>query len=112
MQNSNLTWFTDNPDFPECFQNSILAWIPYIFLFLFTPLELYNIRASQFRNIPTNFLTVTKQCGLIILLIHSMIILYGALTSNIRDTVEVIDFATPLIKIIGLVSFIIYIHFL
>ncbi|XP_053551240.1 multidrug resistance-associated protein 1 isoform X2 [Bombina bombina] len=34
---SNLTWYTDNPDFSKCFQNTVLVWIPCIYLWLCSP---------------------------------------------------------------------------
>ncbi|XP_069503213.1 multidrug resistance-associated protein 1-like isoform X2 [Ambystoma mexicanum] len=33
----NLTWYTDNPDFTPCFHNSILYWIPCVYLCLCSP---------------------------------------------------------------------------
>ncbi|KAM9305127.1 multidrug resistance-associated protein 1 [Gastrophryne carolinensis] len=35
---ANLTWYTDNPDFTKCFQNTVLVWIPCIYLWLCFPL--------------------------------------------------------------------------
>ncbi|XP_010079777.1 PREDICTED: multidrug resistance-associated protein 1, partial [Pterocles gutturalis] len=33
----NLTWYTENPDFTQCFQNTVLVWIPCIYLWVCFP---------------------------------------------------------------------------
>ncbi|XP_074915087.1 multidrug resistance-associated protein 1 isoform X6 [Buteo buteo] len=33
----NLTWHTENPDFTQCFQNTVLVWIPCIYLWVCFP---------------------------------------------------------------------------
>ncbi|XP_064415228.1 multidrug resistance-associated protein 1 isoform X2 [Latimeria chalumnae] len=30
----NQTWYTENPDFTKCFQNSVLVWIPCVYLWV------------------------------------------------------------------------------
>ncbi|XP_078519309.1 multidrug resistance-associated protein 1-like isoform X1 [Lissotriton helveticus] len=34
---SNLTWYTENPDFTKCFQNTTLVWIPCVYLWVCFP---------------------------------------------------------------------------
>uniref|UniRef100_A0A8C5R5H5 Multidrug resistance-associated protein 1 n=1 Tax=Leptobrachium leishanense TaxID=445787 RepID=A0A8C5R5H5_9ANUR len=34
---ANLTWHTENPDFTKCFQNTVLVWIPCIYLWFCLP---------------------------------------------------------------------------
>nr|XP_012645243.2 canalicular multispecific organic anion transporter 2 isoform X2 [Microcebus murinus] len=41
---SNLSVHTDNPDLTPCFQNSLLAWIPCIYLWVALPCYLYYLR--------------------------------------------------------------------
>ncbi|XP_069338491.1 ATP-binding cassette sub-family C member 3 [Eulemur rufifrons] len=41
---SNLSVHTDNPDLTPCFQNSLLAWIPCIYLWLALPCYLFYLR--------------------------------------------------------------------
>ncbi|XP_067572446.1 ATP-binding cassette sub-family C member 3 isoform X1 [Pseudorca crassidens] len=41
---SNLSVHTDNPDFTPCFQNSVLAWVPCIYLWAALPCYLFYLR--------------------------------------------------------------------
>ncbi|KAM4632385.1 multidrug resistance-associated protein 1-like isoform 2-T2 [Discoglossus pictus] len=40
----NQTWHTDSPDFSACFHNSVLVWIPCIYLFACCPLYILYLR--------------------------------------------------------------------
>ncbi|XP_077131251.1 multidrug resistance-associated protein 1 isoform X1 [Ranitomeya variabilis] len=45
---ANVTWYTENPDFTKCFQNTVLVWIPCIYLWLCFPFYfLYLHRNDQ-----------------------------------------------------------------
>lgn len=46
-QDSNLSIYTDTPDFTPCFQNSLLAWIPCIYLWAALPCYLLYLRHHQ-----------------------------------------------------------------
>uniref|UniRef100_A0AAX7SI54 ABC-type glutathione-S-conjugate transporter n=1 Tax=Astatotilapia calliptera TaxID=8154 RepID=A0AAX7SI54_ASTCA len=37
MQDWNRTWYTANPDLTQCFQNTVLVWVPCIYLWLLAP---------------------------------------------------------------------------
>uniref|UniRef100_A0A8C0ZMU8 Canalicular multispecific organic anion transporter 2 n=1 Tax=Castor canadensis TaxID=51338 RepID=A0A8C0ZMU8_CASCN len=41
---SNLTVYTNNPDLTPCFQNSLLAWVPCIYLWAALPCYLFYLR--------------------------------------------------------------------
>lgn len=63
-QNSNLTWYTDNPDFTPCFEQTVLTWIPCGFLWLlsaFSVVSTLRIRTNQ--RIPTTLLIIFKCLG-------------------------------------------------
>lgn len=48
LQDWNLTWYTENPDFTTCFQNSVLTWIPCIYLWACFPIYMvYLHRRDQ-----------------------------------------------------------------
>ncbi|KAL8175273.1 UNVERIFIED_CONTAM: Multidrug resistance-associated protein 1 [Gekko kuhli] len=36
----NVTWHTENPDFTPCFQNTVLIWIPCLYLWACVPVYL------------------------------------------------------------------------
>ncbi|XP_038181480.1 ATP-binding cassette sub-family C member 3 isoform X2 [Arvicola amphibius] len=44
---SNLSIYTDTPDLTPCFQNSLLAWIPCIYLWAALPCYLFYLRHRQ-----------------------------------------------------------------
>ncbi|NWI89596.1 MRP3 protein, partial [Pitta sordida] len=46
-QDSNLTIHTDNPDLTPCFQNTILAWIPSIYLWSALPFYLLYLKRNK-----------------------------------------------------------------
>nr|XP_048721612.1 multidrug resistance-associated protein 1 isoform X1 [Caretta caretta] len=40
----NLTWHTENPDFTKCFQNTVLVWVPCIYLWVCFPIYFLYLR--------------------------------------------------------------------
>ncbi|XP_042293386.1 multidrug resistance-associated protein 1 isoform X2 [Sceloporus undulatus] len=40
----NVTWYTDRPDFTKCFQNTILVWIPCVYLWACFPVYFVYLR--------------------------------------------------------------------
>ncbi|XP_057264325.1 multidrug resistance-associated protein 1 isoform X3 [Pezoporus wallicus] len=40
----NLTWHTENPDFTQCFQSTVLVWIPCIYLWVCFPVYFLYLR--------------------------------------------------------------------
>lgn len=104
IQNLNLTWYTDDPDFTPCFQRTVLVWLPCGFLWLFAALDIFYIRNSINRNVPWGFLNAAKLIltgGLILLsLIDFTVVLFN---KDDRD-VFAVDFYTPVIKIATFVS--------
>ncbi|XP_043350056.1 multidrug resistance-associated protein 1 isoform X3 [Dermochelys coriacea] len=43
----NLTWHTENPDFTKCFQNTILVWVPCIYLWVCFPIYFLYLRCHD-----------------------------------------------------------------
>uniref|UniRef100_A0A663N781 Multidrug resistance-associated protein 1 n=1 Tax=Athene cunicularia TaxID=194338 RepID=A0A663N781_ATHCN len=43
----NLTWHTENPDFTPCFQNTVLVWIPCIYLWVCFPVYFLYLRCHD-----------------------------------------------------------------
>ncbi|KAM6054990.1 multidrug resistance-associated protein 1 isoform 2-T2 [Chlamydotis macqueenii] len=43
----NLTWHTENPDFTQCFQNTVLVWIPCIYLWICFPVYFLYLRSHD-----------------------------------------------------------------
>ncbi|KAJ8251178.1 hypothetical protein GJAV_G00218150 [Gymnothorax javanicus] len=40
----NRTWYASNPDLTQCFQNTVLVWVPCIYLWLCTPLYCLHLQ--------------------------------------------------------------------
>lgn len=93
-------WLTADPDFTECFQLSLLIWVPCAFLVLFTPLELYFIRQSKHGQIPWNFMNISKllvTLGLIILSLVNIGLAVSLQEEN-PDKIFAVHFTTPIIQ--------------
>jgi len=60
LQDWNLTWYTSDPDFTICFEDTVLAWIPCAFLWIFAGLDVYNALHSRGRDIPWTALNMSK----------------------------------------------------
>ncbi|KAF1518623.1 Multidrug resistance-associated protein 1, partial [Eudyptes sclateri] len=43
----NLTWHTENPDFTQCFQNTVLVWIPCMYLWVCFPVYFLYLRCHD-----------------------------------------------------------------
>ncbi|KAG8294274.1 Canalicular multispecific organic anion transporter 1, partial [Homalodisca vitripennis] len=55
-----LSWETENPRLPLCFEKTALVWGPCLLLWLLTPLELFVIFRSKCRDVPWKFTNITK----------------------------------------------------
>ncbi|XP_052851266.1 multidrug resistance-associated protein 1 isoform X5 [Drosophila gunungcola] len=58
--NASETWWTDDPDFTPCFEQTVLVWTPCAFYWCFVIFDFYYLKASLDRNIPWNKLNVSK----------------------------------------------------
>ncbi|XP_060530036.1 multidrug resistance-associated protein 1-like isoform X5 [Cylas formicarius] len=108
--NSTLTWDTDDPDFTKCFEKTVLVWIPCVFLWLFSSLEVYYIASSKKKDIPWNFLNCFKLLvtGGVCVLMLSDFVTNVKMTST-RD-VPPVDIYSPIIKLasVGLSAVLLY----
>ncbi|XP_041672661.1 multidrug resistance-associated protein 1 isoform X2 [Cheilinus undulatus] len=43
----NRTWYTTNPDLTQCFQNTVLAWLPCLYLWISAPVYLMYLRSHD-----------------------------------------------------------------
>uniref|UniRef100_A0A0P5T3X6 ABC-type glutathione-S-conjugate transporter n=1 Tax=Daphnia magna TaxID=35525 RepID=A0A0P5T3X6_9CRUS len=77
------TWYTNDPNFTECFHQTVLYWIPCGFIWLFAPYETYQILYSNTRYIPWSFINISKMVINLLLIILSIIsIIYAVIQSN------------------------------
>ncbi|CAI6345762.1 unnamed protein product [Macrosiphum euphorbiae] len=97
----NLSWNTTNPDVTPCFEKTFLVWAPCLFLWLFSPLEIYYLVNSKYRDIPWNWLNMAKVAGSSILCIISTIdFVYAIIRYSSMMVVFSVDIYTPLLKLI------------
>ncbi|XP_017881737.1 multidrug resistance-associated protein 1 isoform X2 [Ceratina calcarata] len=97
---NNLTWNTEDPDITECFQKTVLIWVPCAFLWLFSAIEVYYFLNSKNRNIPYTWLSVTKLVLIGALILLSIVDLGYAVHNSSYETVSNVDYYTPFIKIV------------
>ncbi|XP_070703342.1 multidrug resistance-associated protein 1 [Pempheris klunzingeri] len=43
----NRTWYTSNPDLTQCFQNTVLVWLPCLYLWMCAPIYLIYLRSHD-----------------------------------------------------------------
>ncbi|KAL5244983.1 hypothetical protein ACI65C_012393 [Semiaphis heraclei] len=97
----NLSWNTADPDVTPCFEKTFLVWTPCLFLWLFSPLEIYYLMNSKYRDIPWNWLNLVKVAGVSILSIISIFdIAYAIIRYSSGMDVFSVDIFTPLVKLI------------
>ena len=57
---SNLTWYTDDPDFTPCFHKTVLVFVPCGFLWVFAFLDQFLTWKSTSRNCPWSWNNISK----------------------------------------------------
>lgn len=106
--NQTLTWDTDNPDLTSCFQDTILTWIPCMFIWMMSPFSLiyWNRRRSRLR-IPWTLVSILKQLFCFILILLSLSELIKSLISVISPAssdpmsprgVYPVEYLSPLVQ--------------
>ncbi|XP_050313202.1 multidrug resistance-associated protein 1-like [Anthonomus grandis grandis] len=95
--NSTLTWHTLDPEFTPCFEKTVLVWIPCLFLWVFSPLEMHYQKASPNKYIPWNWKNSLK------LLINALICalcLSDFITNSGNDVLVKVDIYQPLCRLV------------
>ncbi|XP_039283752.1 multidrug resistance-associated protein 1 isoform X2 [Nilaparvata lugens] len=97
--NSSVTWNTEDPDFTPCFEKTVLVWVPCLFLWIFSPLEVYYLTRSHTRDIPWNWLNISKIVLQTLLVLQCIVELGYALHTYLsKGSVFTVDIYTPAIK--------------
>ncbi|XP_006872061.1 PREDICTED: multidrug resistance-associated protein 1 [Chrysochloris asiatica] len=60
MEDWNVTWYTSNPDFTKCFQNTVLVWVPCCYLWACFPLYFLYLSRHDRGYIQMTHLNKTK----------------------------------------------------
>ncbi|XP_061889552.1 multidrug resistance-associated protein 1 [Entelurus aequoreus] len=56
----NRTWYTANPDLTECFQNTVLVWVPCAYLWLLAPIYCLHLYCHDHGRIQMSPLCIAK----------------------------------------------------
>ncbi|XP_075422205.1 multidrug resistance-associated protein 1-like isoform X2 [Ascaphus truei] len=57
---ANVSWHTQNPDFTKCFQNTVLVWIPCVYLWACFPFYLFYLQRNDQGYIQMSHLSKAK----------------------------------------------------
>ncbi|RXM31496.1 Canalicular multispecific organic anion transporter 2 [Acipenser ruthenus] len=94
-QNASLTLYTDSPDLTPCFQNTVLVWIPCIFLWAAFPFYHFYLKQNNKGYIVMSILNKVKTFfGVLLWLICWLDLFYELGQSRVQHPVKVV---TPLI---------------
>ncbi|XP_017108726.1 multidrug resistance-associated protein 1 isoform X8 [Drosophila bipectinata] len=99
--NSTETWWTNDPDFTPCFEQTVLVWTPCAFYWLFVVFDFYYLKASLDRNIPWNKLNVSKalvNVGLLVLTALDLIMALIKKGGDDQPPLYKLDVWGPIIK--------------
>ena len=103
LWNQNLTWFTESPDFTSCFHKTVLVYLPCIFLWLFSPIEMRSNYIGMKRFVPWTFFNVAKivSCSLLAIICILELIRFGILTNydDVGFEIEPADFVGSSVKL-------------
>ncbi|XP_014035059.1 ATP-binding cassette sub-family C member 3 isoform X2 [Salmo salar] len=95
---ANQTLHTDSPDLPECFQLSVLSWLPCVYLWLACPPYLFYLQRNNKGYIMMSILNRVKTVFGLVLWIVCWTDLFGTFHELRQgDTKPPIYFVTPLV---------------
>ncbi|XP_006972048.1 ATP-binding cassette sub-family C member 3 [Peromyscus maniculatus bairdii] len=95
---SNLSVYTDSPDLTPCFQNSLLAWIPCIYLWAALPCYLFYLRNHKRGYIILTHLSRLKTAVGVLLWCVSWVDLFYSFHGLIHGSAPApVFFVTPLV---------------
>uniref|UniRef100_A0A7N8YRT8 ABC-type glutathione-S-conjugate transporter n=1 Tax=Mastacembelus armatus TaxID=205130 RepID=A0A7N8YRT8_9TELE len=66
----NRTWYTANPDLTQCFQNTVLVWVPCIYLWLLAPFYCLHLYCHDHGRIHISCLCAAKMVRFCIIFGH------------------------------------------
>ncbi|KAM9296382.1 ATP-binding cassette sub-family C member 3 [Gastrophryne carolinensis] len=109
---SNLTLYTDNPDLTPCFQNTVVAWLPVIYLWLMMPFYIIYLRYNRRGYIVLSLLCKAKTLFGVLLWIVSWADLFYSFHKLVQNEAPPpVFFVTPLVVGITMIAATILIHY-
>ena len=111
FKDSNVSWYTHDPDLTECFQNTVLIWPPCFLLWIFSVFNLCNFRKNDKKRNGMTTLFITKAVFTAALVFLSLLDLIWDVVHN--EMVYPVNYCTSSIKLISFVrSLMIIFYFL
>ncbi|XP_033149992.1 LOW QUALITY PROTEIN: multidrug resistance-associated protein 1 [Drosophila busckii] len=110
--NANKTWWTLDPDFTPCFEQTVLVWIPCAFYWLFVLFDFYYLRASLDKNIPWTKLSIAKllfNLGLVVVTALDLIMAFIKKGGDSQLALTNLDVWGPIIKLATFLMLLIFI---
>lgn len=105
----NVVWNTTNPDFTECFQKTVLSWVPCGLLWLMSPIEIYFLSRQKGGYIPWTILNLTRTFVCAVLVLFTTLHLVGNIYTHTSSVyVPPVDFFTPAVKLISYVLILVF----
>ncbi|CAH1986538.1 unnamed protein product [Acanthoscelides obtectus] len=97
----DLSWNTLDPELTKCFEKTALVWVPCIFLWALSPLDVYFILNSKNRDIPWNWRNLAKivLTGALVIVTLTDIVTTFTWASCNDSTVYSVDVISPLVKL-------------
>jgi len=93
LWNSNITWYTDTPDFPSCFHKTVLVYIPCCILWLLAGFEIRANMKSPKRFIRRSWVNMSKLTfDICLIVIHILKLSYATWLAQNNAKVLAVDF--------------------
>jgi len=104
FQDSDLLWTETNPNLTICFKQTILIWVPCLFVWVFSGLDIMWRLKSRYSDIPWSFINISKFLLIILLIALSITDLVILISMMENEDVFPVQFVTIGIKIATFVS--------
>ncbi|XP_054264333.1 ATP-binding cassette sub-family C member 3-like [Macrosteles quadrilineatus] len=104
-----ILWDSPDPEFTPCFEKTVLVWGPCLFLWIFSPLEVFFISQSRCRDIPWGILNTCK--------LFMNLVLFGLCSASLFKSIAVyfsggqvfpVDIWTPVVQMATFVLAIVF----
>lgn len=113
--NHTLAWQSESPDLTQCFQETVLIWLPCAFLWILSPIEYYKFRHLNFKShlhrngkrnhVPWSLIPVLKVAFSVLLITLTMCQLTSVVIRMVDSNgggnkVYPIQWITPLVQLV------------
>ena len=99
LWDSNLTWFTDNPEFTVCFEQTAFVYVPAAALLILSPFQWQLIRESKDRNVPWSLLNGLR-FGLTVLLAILCLVDLGFKVYLLSTSAHLVSVVSSAVKVV------------